>query len=173
MKGQTLLLAAALVSMATTADAQATFSDLHDGARIRLRAPDVGVSPTTTAVVHSIAGDTLYLRALRNGPRVDSLRSLAIPVATIVRLDVSLGRASRSSRARKGALWGLAVYGMAAAAYIVRERSHCHGSECFGEGMAWVGIVAGAPLSAAVGGTVAAALPVERRRRIDLGGRKR
>lgn len=167
-----LLLAAGLVmTVAGAALAQATPGDLPVGARIRLRAPGVGVPWTTTGVVDSLSADTIYVRDLRDPPSLRRIGRLAVPLMTVTQLDVSRGRKSRWSRARKGALWGLAVYGLVAGSYIVHESSTCRGSDCFGEGMAWIGLAAGAPWAAGIGGTIAFSLPVESWRRIAVSSR--
>lgn len=162
-----LRMAVLLLTSAGAAVAQATPGNLHAGARIRLRAPDLGVLWATTGVVDSVGADTLYVRNLRDPPSLRRLSRLAIPLTSVTQLDVSSGEKSRWSHARKGAAWGLAVYGVAAGAFIIRERSTCRGSDCFGEGMAWIGLIGAVPWAAGIGGAIGFSLPVERWRRID------
>ena len=148
------------IAMSVSAEAQPRTDGLAVGARVRVRAPET-VPFTTTAVVDSIGTDSLFLRDLREPPALRSVARLAVPMADITRLDVSVGRASRWSHARTGAFWGLGIYALAAGALIVHESTTCH-VDCFGEGMAWLGIAAGVPTAAAVGSAVGFVLPVER-----------
>ena len=89
----------------------------------------------------------------------------------MVQLDVSRGRRSRTSQARAGALWGLAVYALTAGGYVLHERMTCRGPECFGEGFAWIGLAVGAPLAAGTGSVIGLSLPVERWHSIPLPSR--
>lgn len=78
---------------------------------------------------------------------------------------------TRSTAQRvRGALWGLAVYAVFAGAYIAREKATCREPDCFGEGMAWIGLAFGVPWSAGVGAAIGGALPVERWRGVTLDG---
>lgn len=152
---------------ATSAAAQSGVENLPAGSRIRIHAPEAGVPWRTIGVLDSLLRDTLHVRDLRDPPAVRGM-GLAIPVWSVERLDVSAGRASRWSRAGRGALWGLAVYGVLAGAYIVHERATCDGPDCFGEGFALIGLAGGVPWAAGVGATAGFALPVESWRRVQL-----
>lgn len=152
----------------TQSAAQGGARDLSSGARVKLVAPAMGVTWNATAIVESVSGDTLYLRSLSEPPRLRSAPRVAIPFGSIQSLAVSGGRVSRIGRAGRGALWGLAVYAVLAGAYVAHEKATCQGPDCFGEGLAWIPLAGGVPWSAGVGGAIAAALPVERWRRVTL-----
>ena len=162
-----MFVTAGLVIAHTPSHAQPRISDLPVGARIRVWAPSAGVPVSTTAVLDSVRGDSLYIGKLREPPALRSMRQVAVPLTSIVQLDESAGRRSRAARARKGALWGLGAYALLAGTYIVHETNTCGGtSECFGEGMAWIGLIGALPWSAAIGAAIGLALPVERWRQI-------
>jgi hypothetical protein len=144
--------------------------NLSVGARIKVVAPEGGVPWSATAIVDSLGSDTLYVRSLSEPPTLRSASRVAIPLGAIRRLQVSGGRASRAARAGRGALWGLAVYALVAGSYFAHEKATCHEADCFGEGEAWIGFAFGVPWSAGIGAVVGAALPVERWRRVRLGG---
>ena len=166
MRPKPLLLVAALsVMCAASAPGQTSADSLPSGARIRLRAPDAGIPWMTTGVLDSLARDTAYVRNLKDPPGARGAR-LAVPLQRVEALDVSEGRRSRWPQARRGALWGLALYGAFAGTVIVHERRTCHGPDCFGEGMAWIGLAGGVPMAAGLGASVGFALPVERWRAV-------
>jgi hypothetical protein len=164
--GALLLLAAST----TRSAAQRVGRDLPSGTRVKLVAPGAGVPWSATAIVDSVGSDTLYVRSLSEPPRLRSAPRVSIPLGSIQSLDFSTGRVSRIARAGRGALWGLAVYTVLAGAFIAREKATCHGPDCFGEGMAWIGIAGGVPWSAATGAAIGAALPVEHWRRVAVDG---
>ena len=166
--GALLLLAAFTIPSA----AQRVDRDLPTGTRVRILAPAVGVPWKATAIVDSVGSDTLYVRSLSEPPRLRSAPRVSIPLGSIQSLDVSTGRASRIARAGRGALWGLAVYAIFASAYIAREKATCRGPDCFGEGMAWIGLAGGVLWSAEAGAAIGAALPVERWHRVTLDGNR-
>ena len=161
---------ALLVAVANRSAAQRVVGDLSNGARIKLVAPAAKITWSATAIVDSIGTDTLYVRSLSEPPPLRSAPRVSVPFGSIRSLAVSGGRASRVSRAGHGALWGLAVYAVFAGAYIAHEKSTCQGPDCFGEGMAWIGLAGGVPWSAGLGAAVGAALPVERWHRVTLDG---
>ena len=161
-----------LVALATSASAQRVVRDLSSGTRIKLVAPAVNVTWSATAIVDSVGGDTLFVRSLSEPPALRSASRVAIPIGAIRRLQVSGGRASRIGRAGRGALWGLAVYAVLAGTYIVHEKNTCQGPDCFGEGMAWIGLAGGVPYSAGIGAAIGAVLPVERWHRVTLDGKR-
>ena len=156
-----------LVAAATPAVAQRVMP-VAAGARIKLVAPESGVPWSATAIVDSVAEDTLYVHSLSEPPALRSASRVAIPLGAIRRLQISGGRASRIGRAGHGALWGLAAYAILAGSYIAHEKATCQEADCFGEGMAWIGLAAGVPWSAAIGAAIGAALPVERWQRVTL-----
>jgi len=164
--GAALLLSAS----AAQATAQRVMPSVSTGARIKLVAPEAGVPWSATAIVDSVGVDTLYVRSLSEPPSLRSASRVAIPLGAIRRLQVSGGSASRIGRAGRGALWGLAVYAILAGTYIVHEKRTCQGADCFGEGMAWIGLAGGVPYSAGIGAAVGAVLPVERWHRVTLEG---
>lgn len=59
----------------------------------------------------------------------------------------------------------MAVYGVLASTYIVHESVTCHGTECFGEGFAWIGLAGGIPVSAAIGAGIGSLWPLRDRTR--------
>jgi hypothetical protein len=159
-----------LLAAATDSGAQVVVRDLSSGARVKLLSPAAGVPWHATAIVDSVGKDTLYVRSLSEPPRLRSAPRVSIPLGSIQSLDVSAGRASRIARAGRGALWGLTIYAIYAGAYIAHEKATCQGPDCFGEGMAWIGLAGGVPWSAGAGAAIGAALPVERWRRVTLDG---
>jgi len=165
-----IIAGALLVLPPTTRLAAQRVADLSSGARIKLVAPEAGVPWTATAIVDSVSRDTLYVRSVSEPPALRSASRLSVPLASIHRLSISGGRASRIGRAGRGALWGLAVYTVLASTYIVHEKTTCRGPDCFGEGFAWIGLAGGVPWSAGVGAAIGAALPVERWHRVTLDG---
>ena len=156
-----------LVALATSANAQRV-RDLSSGTRIKLVAPAVNVPWSATAIVDSVGGDTLFVRSLSEPPSLRAASRVAIPFGAIRRLQVSGGRASRVSRAGRGALWALAAYAILAGTYIAHESRTCQGPDCFGEGTQWIALAGGVPYSAGVGAAIGAALPVERWHRVTL-----
>ena len=162
------IVAGLLVLTAATVSAQPLADRVTAGARIRIRAPDAGIPWRTPGVLDSLVRDTLYVGDLHEPPSVRGMK-FAVPSRSVEHLEVSTGRASRWSHAGHGALWGLAIYGVLAGAYIVHEKATCHGSDCFGEGLAWIGLVGGIPWAAGTGAAVGYALPVEHWRAVQLG----
>ena len=162
-----LLVAGLLAIAAPSASAQTPVDSLTAGLRIRLRAPEAGVPWRTTGVLDSVAAGTVYVRDLRDPPAVRGAR-LTVPLRSVESLEVSVGRRSRWSRAGRGALWGLAVYGVLAGAYIIQESTTCEGADCFGGGFAWIGLAGAVPWAAGIGAVTGFALPVERWRRVHL-----
>ena len=160
-----------LVMLTTGSAAQRIPTALASGARIKIVAPEAGVPWSAIGVVDSVGADTLYVRSLSEPPLLRSASRVPVPFASITRLAISGGRASRVGRAGRGALWGLAVYAILAGTYIVHEKTTCQGPDCFGEGMQWIGLAGGVPWSAGIGAVVGAALPVEHWHRVSLGGR--
>ena len=142
--------------------------DLSSGKRIKLVAPAVNMPWSATAIVDSVGEDTLFVRSLSEPPALRSASRVAIPFGAIRRLQVSGGRASRVSRAGRGALWGLAAYAILAGTYIVHQNRACRDPDCFGEGMAWLVVAGGVPYGAGVGAAIGAVLPVERWHRVTL-----
>jgi hypothetical protein len=107
---------ALLAAIAPHAHSQRTEPDLPDGTRIRIRAQDAGVPWTTTAIVDSLGRDTRWVRQLGDPPPLRTVPRLAVPLHAVTRLELDTGRASRWSRARKGALRALLVWGVVAGA---------------------------------------------------------
>lgn len=165
---RTLGIVASLLALATAPSvAQTPLDSVTPGARVRVRAPDSGIPWRSTGVLDSFTRDTVYLRGLRD-PRPLQDARLGVPLSDIEHMDVSGGRASRAARAGRGALWGLGAYAVLAATFIVHEKATCRGSDCFGDGWAWLGLAAGVPWAAGVGATVGFALPVETWRPVIL-----
>ena len=162
------VVAAFLITAARAALSQAPTIDVQPGARIRLRAPEVGLRWTTTGVVDSVNRDTLYVSELAEPPELRGVARFAVPLRTIRRLDESLGIESRFERGRRGVAWGVAVYAILAMGYIVHENATCHGSECFGEGFTWIALAGGVPVAAGLGGVIGYALPVEHWHRVNV-----
>ena len=154
---------------ATHVEAQRV-ADISSGARIKLVAPEAGVPWSATAIVDSVGRDTLYVRSLSEPPALRSASRVAVPLASIHRLAISGGRASRIGRAGRGALWGLAVYAVLAGANIVHHETACRSGCVEDDGFQWIGLAAGMPWSAGIGAAVGAALPVERWHRVTLDG---
>jgi hypothetical protein len=69
------------------------------------------------------------------------------------------GSSSRVTNTLRGAAWGLAVYAVLAATYIVHEKATCDGPDCFGEGFFWIGLVDMVPTVAGVGAFVGMVWP--------------
>jgi hypothetical protein len=160
------LVAAAILLTAAPAHTQVVSAGLSIGARVRVYAPAAGLTVPTRAVIDSIGPDTLYLRQIAEPPLLRSLARATVPVATIAQLDVRAGGGARWARARTGALVGLGLYLVAAGVYVEHEHRTCTGPECFGEGMAWLGLAMGVPVVAGTGGVVGYALPDGHWRRI-------
>jgi hypothetical protein len=158
-----------LVAATAPVGAQVPLDSLAPGARVRVRAPESGIPWRSIGTLDSATSDSVYLRGLHDPPALRNAR-LAVPLRHVERMDVSAGRSSRSARARRGAMWGLAAYAVAAGAYIVREKTTCR-SDCFGEGFAWLGLVNGIPVAAGIGAGIGFALPVERWRPVILAPR--
>ena len=157
-----------LVVATTRSGAQRIPPDLASGARIKIVAPEAGVPWSAIGIVDSVGADTLYVRSLSEPPLLRSASRVSVPFASIKRLAISGGRASRVGRAGRGALWGLAVYAILAGTYIVHEKTTCEGPDCFGEGMQWIGLAGGVPWSAGIGAGIGAVLPVERWHRVTI-----
>jgi hypothetical protein len=113
-----------------------------------------------------VSPDSVWIRRLSEPPELRAAPRVAIPMTGLTRFEASTGRRSRWSNAGKGALWGLGVYAVAVTAYAVHERATCEGPDCFGEGLAVIGIAGLVPLVAGVGGAVGAMLPVESWQRV-------
>jgi len=169
----TIVIGAAMISFLQrhVALGQTRLSELQRGARIRVVAPAAGVPWPARALFDSAGTDSVYLRELSDPPALRAASRVAVARASIRRLEVPIiGGRSRWDHARAGTLWGLGIYAVAAAAYVVRERSTCSGPDCFGEGFAWVGLVNGIPVAAGTGATVGFLLPVKEWRRLSLSG---
>jgi hypothetical protein len=69
------------------------------------------------------------------------------------------GSSSRVTNTLRGAVWGLAIYGVLAATYIVHEKATCDGPDCFGEGFFWIGLIDMTPWAAATGALVGLVWP--------------
>ena len=163
-----ILVATMVALVAACARAQPATDRLTSGARIRIRAPEAGIPDRTVGVLDSLVRDTLYVGQLHEPPPVRGMK-FAVPVRSVERFDVSTGRASRWSHARRGAVWGLAAYGVLAGAYVIHEKATCRGADCFGEGFAWLGMVVAIPWAAGTGAAVGFALPVETWRPVAVG----
>ena len=163
-----ILVATTVALAAASAEAQPATDRLVSGARIRIRAPEAGIPLRTVGVLDSLVRDTLYVGHLHEPPSVRGMK-FAVPVQSVERFDVSTGRASRWAHARRGAVWGLATYGVLAGAYVIHEKATCRGSDCFGEGFAWLGLVVAIPWAAGTGAAVGFALPVESWRPVHVG----
>jgi hypothetical protein len=151
------------------ANAQTPLDMLPRGARIRVVAPVVGVVWAAEAVLDSLSADSLYVRHVSDPPPLRQASRVAIPRSGIQRLEVPrLNSPSRIDRAVKGAAWGLGIYAMVAAVGIVHESATCKGPDCFGEGMAWIGLVAGIPWAAGAGAGIGFLLPVRRWQRVPV-----
>lgn len=159
-----------LLVLAGPAGAQLPLDSVPHGARIRIRAAEAGIPWRTTGVFDSLASGVIFVHGL-NEPRVlrDSL--LGVPLGLVDRFDVSGGRKSRWERAGKGALWGLAVYGVMATAYIVHEKTTCEFG-CFGDGFAWLGLAGAVPWSAGIGASIGVVLPVETWKPVNITRRR-
>jgi hypothetical protein len=150
-----------------TAGGQSTSDSLGVGTRIRVRAAAAGIPWPAIGVADSVRRDTLFASGIY-GPHAFRARQVVVPIGTIERLEMSVHRASRFSRAGRGALWGLAIYGVLAGAYIAGETITCDGAKCFNDGWAWMGLAGGVPLSASVGAAIGFVLPAERWRDVQL-----
>jgi CubicO group peptidase (beta-lactamase class C family) len=140
---------------------QGSYGVVTPGARVRVLAPAAGVPWPAEGVVDSLSADTVFFRHLSEPPALRRMSRVAVPLASISGLEVPIiGTPSRIDRALKGGLWGVGVYAVFAGAVIVHESLTCKGPDCFGEGMAWIGLVGGIPLAAGVGATVGFALPI-------------
>jgi len=161
-------LTTALLSTPCTVIAQSPLDTLHAGARLRVVAPVVGVVWPAEAVLDSVSADSLYVRHLSDPPALRQASRFAIPRTAIRRLEVPrVNSPSRIDRAVKGAVWGVGVYLAIAAIGVVHEESTCKGPDCFGEGMAWIGLIGGIPFAAGVGAGVGFAIPVRRWQRVS------
>lgn len=148
------------------ANAQVPLDSLPSGSRIRVRAPEAGIPFRTTGVFGSVTGSEIIVHGLDHpSVRVDSV--VSIPLLRVNWLEISRGRKSRISRAGRGALWGLAVYGAVAGAFIVHEQVTCQ-SGCFGDGLGLVMLAQLVPWSAGAGAGIGFVLPVETWQRVDL-----
>jgi len=109
------------------------------------------------------AASEVVITIVSDPPALRQVSRVAIPRTGIQRLEVPrLNSPSRIDRAVKGAAWGLGVYVVAATIGIVHEKATCNGPDCFGEGMAWIGLIGGIPFAAGVGAGIGFALPVRR-----------
>jgi len=169
MRISSLSSALILIMPAVFANAQSPLDTLSRGARIRVVAPVVGVVWAAEAVLDSLSADSLYVRDVSDPPALRQVSRLAIPRTGIRRLEVPrLNSPSRIDRAVKGAAWGLGVYVVAATIGILHEEATCNGPDCFGEGMAWIGLIGGIPFAAGVGAGIGFALPVRRWQRVPV-----
>ena len=169
MRRHSLALGVALLcGSGASALAQDVPDTLPIGACIRIRAPDAGVIRFTGAVVDGSGPDTLYVRDVRDPRVLRDVDRLAVPWVAVERLDLSVGRKSRWSRAGKGALWGLGVAGAYAAVFVVSERAGCTGADCVDGGSVLLGLIGITPFVAGTGAAIGFALPVERWRRVTL-----
>jgi hypothetical protein len=141
---------------------------LRRGDRVRVLAPAAGVPWPAEARLDSLSDDTVFLRRMSEPPSMRLLARVAIPTASVARLEVPYSGKSRWDHARVGALVGLGAYLLAATAWIVHEEATCTGPECFGEGFAWIGLVDGVPTSAAIGAGIGFVLPVRHWREIRI-----
>jgi hypothetical protein len=159
---------AALVFLPHLMMAQATLADLTSGARIRVTAREAGVLWPATAVIDSISAETLYVRSLSDPPTMRRLPRVAIALTSVSRLDLPRAAPTHWDHARTGALVGLGLSLLTSVAYVIHEHATCSGPECFGEGMAWIGIVALVPVGTTAGAMVGLVLPTNRWQRVDL-----
>src|SRR5207248_6131361 len=128
---------------------QGGYGALTRGARVRVLAPTAGIPWPAEGVVDSTSADTGFFRHLSEPPELRRLPHVAVPLASIRGLELPIiGGPSRVDRAVKGGFWGVAVYTVLAGAIIVHETLTCKGPDCFGEGMAWIGLVGGIPVAA-------------------------
>jgi hypothetical protein len=160
---------AALVTLTASAAAAQTPS-LEPGTRVRVTSDSLG---RVVGVVAPAGRDTIAVTTPDGGSRV------AIPVASVERLDVSRGRTAGAGAAR-GALIGAAVsggLGVAATGLVYfYERRHDATRSCYEScylGTAIVGVLSGVVLlgSTATGALIGAAVGAEGWRRVPLADR--
>ena len=121
-------------------------------------------------LLDSVSTDSIYVHDLSDPPALRSNARVAVARASISRVEVrKAGAQTRMDHAGKGALVGLGLYLVWATTYVVHERRTCVPSECFGEGMAWIGLASGVPVVAGTGAAVGFVLPVRQWRRLSLG----
>lgn len=116
-------------------------------------------------LVFTVAPRPANAQLLADAQRGATSRHRPASIAQGPRVVEAAERSTRAStarwdHARKGTLWGLGIYAAIAGAFIVHERMSCDGSDCFGEGMAWIGLAEGVPLSMLTGFIVGYAWPV-------------
>lgn len=122
------------------------------------RATSIGRHAALLVLVLPRAATAQRLVDLPRAARAPSTieRSAAAHAAPLTLAEVDN---ARGMRIRRGALWGLAIYGVAAAAYVIHESATCRGPDCFGEGQAWLGLAAGVPVALGIGAAVGAVWP--------------
>jgi len=168
--GRVFLAAAMMALSVQSAGCQVRLDELQRGARIRVVAPAAGVMWPARALVDSVSADSVYLHDLSDPPALRSAARVAVARASISRVEVpKVGAQTRMDHAGKGALVGLGLYLVWATTYVVHERRTCDPADCFGEGMAWIGLAWGVPVVACTGAAVGFLLPVRQWRRISLG----
>lgn len=134
---------AALAIAARTVDAQA---GLREGLKVRLSFP---AGPPVTGVIQSLAGDSIVLFVEPAATRV------AVARGDVRSIEVSQGRLA-SAGAKKGALWGGAIFGVMGAIFAMGAGGE---SEVDGDGpgpgvMAVATMVQGAGMGALIGALV-------------------
>jgi hypothetical protein len=161
--------AAALILLAShLAGGQMRLDSLPRGARVRVLAPAAGVIWPAKAIFDSVSVDTVFVHDLSDPPELRRMTRVAIPMSGLRRVEVPIPGRGHWVNARRGAVWGLATYLAFAAAYIVHEHATCRGPDCFGEGLAWVGLIGSVPVAVGAGATVGFVLPVRQWRRVTL-----
>lgn len=156
-----------LLSLVAARSAMAQ-SPIAPGARIRVLAPAAGIIWPATAVVDSVSVDSLFLRELSEPPEMRRIPRVPVPFTSIARLEVPFAGTTRWDHARTGVIIALGTYLVAATAYVIREHATCSGPDCFGEGMAWIGLAEGVPVAATTGVVIGLALPVRQWRSVAL-----
>jgi hypothetical protein len=167
MRLRVVLCASLGIVLSHAVSAQTALATLPRGSRVRLLAPAAGVIWPARAVLDSSSAESLFVSKLSEPPAMRGLSRIAIPVASIRKLEVPVEGASRWPHARQGALWGLGAYLVFVATYVVHEKSTCQ-SDCFGDGEAFIVLAAGVPWATAAGAVVGAALPIRNWRVVDL-----
>ena len=138
-----------LITPVTGLAAQQTL--VTPGARVRISAPTVAESPLLGTVV-ALPADTLIVDAL------DYADPLALPLASLARLEVSQGQESRTLNTLKGAGFGSLIgvgAGLATVGILCAINGDCDADDPY-TGMAFVvfgalGLAVGAPTGAIIG----------------------
>lgn len=146
--------------------AQATLATLTRGVRVRVLAPIAGVIWPAEAVFDSSSADSIFVHQVSDPPALRRVPRMAIPLTGIERFEVPYEGRSRWDNARTGALVALGISVAFAAVYVIHERATCTGSECFGEGYAWIGLAGSIPVATVAGGSLGLAYPVKRWQRL-------